>query len=405
MKIKYIYYLLLTFYILNIFSCDKILPESIPSDQALDAPLEGLTDLQRRVFLAGAEEFEEIYIQSTGLGPIFVSSSCVSCHKGDNRGTLSTILTRFGQSDTIGNNFLRFGGPQLQHISLPGYEGEKIPQGATSTKLIAPIVSGSGFLELVSEEDLIALSDPEDKNKDGISGRINWNTIPEWVTPSLNSKTINGKYICRFGKKAGTYNLHQQVVQAFNQDIGITTTFMPTNPVNYLTGTNPTTDMDIDITDESLNATVFYIQTLQTPYQRNQNEINIIEGKKIFESIRCNACHVEKLKTTFSNVEALSNKEFYPYTDLLLHDMGPGLDDHYTEGTALTSEWRTAPLWGLGLTKNVQNNKYNLMHDGRARSIDEAILLHQGESSASTEKYQALTSEEKIKLIQFLESL
>ncbi|MCC6816747.1 MAG: thiol oxidoreductase [Saprospiraceae bacterium] len=405
MKSNFTITCLCLFYIFTLFSCEKLFPEAPLADSVMDAPLDGLTELQNRIFLDGAEEFDEVYTQETGLGPIFVGASCASCHNADNRGTLSTILTRFGQIDSTGNKFMHLGGPQLQHFALPGYDVEKIPSGASSSKLIAPIISGTGFIELVPESDILAMSDPNDSNNDGISGTINWNQIPNWVKPNDNSITKDGKYICRFGRKAGTYNLHQQIVQAFNQDIGITTTFMPNNPINYLTGTNPAVDSDIDITDESLNATVFYTQVLQTPFQRNALDPEVIKGKEIFNSIQCSACHVEKLKTGFSVVDALSFKEFYPYSDLLLHDMGSELNDNYTEGSALTSEWRTAPLWGLGLAKDVQGGKYFLMHDGRARSIEEAILLHKGEGLNSSDKFKTLQDSEKNQLIKFLESL
>lgn len=403
---KKLYFLTILFIaVLAIISCQKLLPQAPEADSVMDAPLDGLTNEQNKLFLEGAAEFDEVYTQETGLGPIYVASSCASCHSGDNRGHLFTTLVRFGQSDTIGNTFLSFGAPQIQHNFINGFAGEQLPQGATSTKLVAPIIAGNGFLELVSDADLLAMSDPTDANNDGISGRVNWNSIPNWVTPNTNAITNNGKYICRFGKKASTYNIHQQVVQAFNQDIGITTSFMPQNPFNYLSGTQSTPTADVDISDQSLNATVFYTQVLQTPFQRNTNDPQVIEGAKIFKQLSCNSCHVEKLKTGFSFVDALSYKEFYPYTDLLLHDMGSNLDDHYTEGTALTNEWRTAPLWGLGLSTQSQGGQYFLMHDGRARSIEQAIEMHEGEAAISKNKYVQLNATDKQSLLKFLKSL
>lgn len=391
--------------VLIVLSCSRIMPKAIEPNEAMDAPLEGLSNEQRKFFFEGAEEFEEVYTRETGLGPIYVSSSCASCHSGANRGHVFTTLTRFGQSDTTGNHFLALGAPQIQHQFIPGFIGEEIPDGATSTHLIAPIVAGNGFLELVPEQDLISMADPNDLNGDGISGRINWNTIPSWVLPHPQSISQNGKYICRFGKKAATYNLHQQVVQAFNQDMGITTTFLPLNPFNYKTGMQVIPSGTPDITDENLNATIFYIQTLQTPLRRNADNPHVQHGKLVFDQVGCSSCHKEKLHTGFSYVQALSDKDFYPYTDLLLHDMGPELDDHYTEGTALTNEWRTEPLWGLGLAEKSQGKQYFLMHDGRARSIEEAIEMHGGEGVKSRDNYLQLTVSDKEDLIQFLKSL
>ncbi|MEO6190464.1 MAG: di-heme oxidoredictase family protein [Saprospiraceae bacterium] len=388
-----------------LISCDQILPSIITADELIDRPIEGLSIEQNRLFIEGAKEFDEVYIRETGLGPIFVSTSCSNCHSGANRGHPLTLLTRFGQSDTFGNNFLNKGAPQLQNNFITGYQAERIPAGATFTKLIAPIVSGNGLLELVSETDILKLSDPNDENSDGISGKVNWNTIPSWIVPSSTAQTQNGKYICRFGRKASTYNLIQQCAQAFNQDIGITTTLLPYSPVNYLDGLNSSPISDLDITDRSLNATVFYIQTLQEPIQRNTSDQLVIEGAQIFKKIQCNACHVEKLQTSYSPISALNKKEFFPYTDLLLHDMGSELDDQYTEGTAMAYEWRTTPLWGLGLAKKSQGNELYLMHDGRARSIEDAILLHGGESAISKTNFKQLSESEKKSLIKFLESL
>ena len=150
---------------------------------------------------------------------------------------------------------------------------------------------------------------------------------------------------------------------------------------------------------------VFYLQTLKAPIQRNQNDPDVIAGKQIFINIYCGKCHTPELQTGISPIAALSNKTFFPYTDLLLHDMGPGLNDGYTEGTALPAEWRTPPLWGLGLSKNSQGGQYFLMHDGRAKSIEEAILLHGGEAQQSKNSFQQLTATDKAKLIKFLESL
>jgi CxxC motif-containing protein (DUF1111 family) len=150
---------------------------------------------------------------------------------------------------------------------------------------------------------------------------------------------------------------------------------------------------------------VFYLQTLKTPIQRNQNDATVQYGKNIFTQIGCVSCHKPTLKTGFSNIESLSNKEFHPYTDLLLHKMGGNLAEDYTEGNAKNDEWRTAPLWGLGLAKVSQGGDYFLLHDGRAKSIEEAIAYHGGEASTRRDNYYALSESDKNALIKFLQSL
>jgi CxxC motif-containing protein (DUF1111 family) len=150
---------------------------------------------------------------------------------------------------------------------------------------------------------------------------------------------------------------------------------------------------------------VFYLKTLKAPIARNSNQTDIIDGKALFANIGCAKCHRPEMQTGTSSIAALSNKTFYPYTDLLLHDMGPGLDDGYTEGSAKTYEWKTPALWGLGLSKFSQGGGYFLMHDGRARSIEEAIFMHGGEGDVSRENFQSLSDIDKRKLIKFLESL
>lgn len=389
----------------TVYACTKLEPQAPKADEVMDAPLDGLTYTQYQMFNKGAEEFDELYTSESGLGPYYVATSCGACHSSDNRGHPFTILTRFGQTDSTGNKFLDRGAPQIQNNALQGFLPEQLPAGATSSKFIAPIVSGSGFLELVPDADIIAMADENKSNPDGVRGHPNWNTIPDYVVPFSNAVSKDGKYICRFGRKASTYNLHQQTVQAFNQDMGITTTFLPFNPINYLDGTNSVPVADPEITDASVNANVFYLQTLQTPLQRNTNDPQVMQGSNVFKTIGCEACHRETLKTGYSPVDALSYQEFHPYTDLLLHDMGSDLDDGYTEGTAKTSEWRTTPLWGLGLARNAQGNSLFLLHDGRAHSIDEAIQYHNGEALTSKNRYNDLSQSDKDAIIKFLNSL
>jgi len=391
--------LVITLIITGIVACQKILPKAPPENELLDGPVEGLSYDENRRFLSGDIAFNnEVFTTQTGLGSIFVATSCGSCHAGDGKGHPFTTLTRFGQVDSTGNQFLHLGGAQLQNRALPGYTPEQIPAGATFSKFTPPANTGLGFLELVSDADILAMADPNDANADGISGIPNYEYLPTFITPFQNAVPRNGKYIHRFGKKAAAYNLLHQTVNAYNQDIGITSTFQPKD---VYTGLN----IDPEVSDVTVHNVVFYLQTLKAPIQRNQNDPEVLEGKNLFIQAGCESCHWQTLKTGFSTIPALSNKTFHPYTDLLLHDMGPGLDDGYTEGSAKTSEWRTPPLWGLGLSPNSQGGQYFLLHDGRAKSIEEAILLHGGEGQQSKERFQQLSLQERNSLIKFLKSL
>lgn len=399
MKTKYLIVIYVFFAISFIQSCSKFEPITPAEDEILDGPVEGLSFGQNRQFLAGDVAFNgEVFTSQTGLGSVFVATSCGSCHAGDGKGTPFTTLTRFGQIDSTGNQFLHLGGPQLQNRALPGFTPEQIPVGATFSKFTPPANTGLGFIELVSDEDILAMSDPIDANNDGISGVPNYAYLPIFVQPFQNAIPQNGKYIHRFGKKASAYNLLHQTVNAYNQDIGITSTF---NPKDVYSGNN----IDPEVSDLKVHNVVFYLQTLKTPIQRNSNDAEVQYGKNIFTQIKCASCHTPSLKTGFSPVESLSYKTFFPYTDLLLHDMGNSLDDGYTEGSAKTFEWRTPPLWGLGLSPNSQGGQYFLMHDGRAKSIEEAIMLHGGEGLQSKNNFTQLSQSEKNALIKFLKSL
>lgn len=389
----------LSILILLLTACSKFEPNAPLEEDILDGPLEGLTLAENKQFLAGDIAFnDEIFISTTGLGPTFVANSCVGCHAGDGKGTPFSTLTRFGQTDSTGNQFLHLGGPQLQNRALPGFTPETLPAGATSSKFTPPAVTGLGFLQYLTDASIIAMSDPDDTDGDGISGIPNWITIPDYITPTTNAVVKNGKYIHRFGKKAAAYNLLHQTASAYNQDIGITSTFEPKDVYSGL-------NIDPEVTDKTVRDVVAYLETLKAPIQRNPTDKNVMNGAVIFDQIECIKCHVSELTTGYSPINALSFKTFKPYTDMLLHDMGSELDDGYTEGNALTSEWRTPPLWGLGLSPMSQGGTYFLMHDGRANSIETAIQLHGGEGQNSKTNYMNLSNSDKQDLITFLESL
>lgn len=385
--------------VLAVIACNKILPKAPADDAVLDGPVEGLTSQELAQFIRGDIAFnDEIFTAETGLGPVFVATSCGTCHAGDGKGHPFTTLTRFGQTDSTGNKFLHLGGPQLQNRAIYNYQFETIPPGATMSNFTPPANTGLGFVDAVSDADLLALADPNDANGDGISGRPNWITLPSYLIHRPNTITQGGKYIGRFGKKAAAHDLFHQTVNAYNQDMGIVSSYEPYDTYNGQI-------VDPEVSNQTVIDVVAYLKMLKAPIQRNMNDANVVAGKNIFMQINCGKCHVPEMKSGNSSIAALSNKTFFPYSDFLLHDMGPQLDDGYTEGTAATAEWRTPPLWGLGLSKNSQGGKFFLLHDGRARSIEEAITLHGGEAQQSKAAFQQLNQSDKARLIKFLESL
>lgn len=391
--------IIIAVFLTGIVACQKLLPGIPADDEILDGPIAGLTPEQNAIFLRGDIAFnDEVFTTSNGLGPIFVATSCGSCHAGDGKGHPFTTLTRFGQTNASGNQFLHLGGPQLQNRAIPGFQIEQIPAGATFSKFTPPANTGLGFLDFVTDATLMGLADENDQNGDGISGRPNWITVPPYAIIRTAPVVQGGKYIGRFGKKAAAYNLLHQTANAYNQDIGITSVFESFDTYSGLS-------IDPEVSTRTVNDVVFYLQTLKAPVQRKQNDADVQSGRQLFINTGCANCHIPQLSTGISPIAALSNKTFSAYTDLLLHDMGPALDDGYTEGSATTAEWRTPPLWGLGLSENSQGGSYFLLHDGRARSIEEAIMFHGGEGNQSKTKFQQLTAAGKAQLIKFLESL
>jgi len=385
--------------LVSIISCEEIIPAAPGDNELLDGPVNGLSHAEQAQFLAGDIAFnDEIFIPESGLGPVFVATSCGSCHAGDGKGHPFSTLTRFGQTDETGNQYLEQGGPQLQQRAIPGFTPETIPDGATFTQLMPPANTGLGFLDVVADADLLAMTVPFVFNGDTISGVPNWVTPPSYSTLRNGAVEQGGKYIGRFGKKGSTYDLLQQTAKAYNQDIGIASTFEPIDTYSGI-ATDP------EVSDKTIQDVVFYLKTLKAPIPRNQTNTDVLAGKQLFQDIGCTNCHKPELQTGYSPIMALSNKTIAPYTDLLLHDMGPLLDDGYTEGTALTNEWRTPPLWGLGLSPNSQGGQFFLMHDGRAHTIQAAIEMHGGEAASSRDQYLQLDQKEVDQLIKFLKSL
>jgi CxxC motif-containing protein (DUF1111 family) len=395
MKSNY-YFLLLAVVIFTVTACEKLLPAAPETQDVLDGTIEGLTTTQNAQFLRGDVAFTKVFTPATGLGPLFVSNSCISCHAGDGKGHPSTNLVRFGQKDGSGNQFMNAGGPQLQNRAIVGYSPESIPAGASHSTFMAPANTGLGYLDAVTDAEIMKMADPNDKDGDGISGVPNWIEVPDFIKLRPKSMSKDGKYIGRFGRKAGAYDLLIQTANAYNQDMGIVSSFVPHD-------TYSGNELGEEVTNAEIDDVVFYLKTLKAPIQRNASAVDA--GKQLFIKIQCGGCHLPTMKAGESPLSAIANKSFSPYTDLLMHDMGKELDDNYTEGTATTAEWRTTPLWGIGLSKNSQGGQYFLMHDGRAHSIEAAILLHGGEADKSRQKYKALNVSEQQQLITFLESL
>ncbi len=411
-KISHIYIILLSSIFLSVLliACEEFLPASPESDEILNEPIEGLSSSQLIAHLEGDEQFGKIFSTEAGLGPIFVNTSCENCHIADGKGHPFIQLTRFGKMKLDGtfDPMTEYGGPQLQQRSISGYPNEEIYSEATGISIfMPPAVTGLGLIEAVSDAAILALADPDDLNSDGISG------IPNYVDPPDYFRSIpgfhvenNGKFIGRFGRKAGAITILQQVTQAYLQDIGITSDLLSEDLYNYMSGSGTGDKIpDPELSLSVLKSVEFYIKTLKPPPRRNINDPGVLEGELIFKQINCSGCHVPALVTGTSDIEALNQKEFYPYTDLLMHDMGFELDDYYTEGTAKTSEWRTTPLWGLGLGGNSQGRKSYFLHDGRAVSIEQAISFHGGEAANSRNSFNNLSNSDKEKLLKFLDSL
>lgn len=403
-----------------LIGCDILVP-GLPADNAvLDAPLDGLLPEQLAVHLAGDEDFARRFSPADGVGPTFNATSCDQCHVGEGKGHVMFNLTRFGRMGPDGFDPLReFGGPQLQDRALPGFLPEQIPAAVTgASAFMPPAVTGLGFLEAVDDATLLALQDPDDADGDGISGRVQLVDASTVISEIADLETVvlgdgptrgtlvDGQFIGRFGRKAGSINLLHQTVNALLQDMGLTTDLFPKDLLNRQTGNFAEDGVaDPEIPSGVVNALVFYLKTLRQPLRRNETDPDVVAGDALFGSIGCASCHLPTLRTGLSELPQLSNVAFHPYTDLLLHDMGPELDDGYTEGRALTAEWRTTPLWGLGLSADFQGGQAFFMHDGRALTLTDAIGLHGGEGSASRAAFQALSAEDRDRVLAFLRSL
>ena len=252
----------------------------------------------------------------------------------------------------------------------------------TSLRMTPPVI-GMGLLEAVPDQAIIAMSDPNDANGDGISGRVSY--VP--------NRQTNTTAIGRFGFRASHPTLRQQSAAAFFNDMGMTNEIFSS------------ADQQQEVSSAQMDQVVFYQQAAGVMAARNQDDPDVIAGKELFKQIRCNDCHVMTLQTGASDVVEVANQEFHPFTDLLLHDMGRDLSDKRPEFETSGREWRTTPLWGLGLHEHLSTHRPGYLHDGRARTIAEAILWHGGEARASQRAFRALSRAEREQLIAFLKSL
>ncbi|MEM6729699.1 MAG: di-heme oxidoredictase family protein, partial [Pseudomonadota bacterium] len=286
-------------------------------------------------------------------------------------------------------------------LSSPAY-GDIHP-GSVLSPRIAPQIIGLGLLEAIPVEDILALADPDDRDGDGISGRpqIVWST--EFQQPMLG----------RFGLKAGMPTLRQQNADAFTGDIGISTPLTPTawgecTEAQEACRNAHHGDGDIrvhEVDDIGLDIVTYYSANLGVPVRRDHDDAEVLRGKEVFYTTGCTSCHQPAFVThRLEDDPERSFQLIWPYTDLLLHDMGPGLADNRPEARANGREWRTPPLWGIGLTERVSGHTY-FLHDGRARSLLEAVLWHGGEAEAQKEAVRTMPAADRAALITFLESL
>lgn len=383
-------------------ACDTLFTEPPPAEDLFDAPLEGLSPEELAAFVAGDERFGTLFTRGTGLGPIFNDRACDACHSGDGRGRPENALVRISRGSDPARDV---GGPQIQDRAIPGAVPERVPEGVDVSVRLPPPVFGVGLIEAIPAERILAHADPLDEDGDGISGRPNMVTAPGFV-PASEPGGGPGPQLGRFGRKAQVSSLLQQVVEAYHQDIGITTDFLPvenTNPQasGALAGADAVADPELPAAAVLQN--LAYIRMLAPPAPGRETERRR-RGGELFSSIGCASCHVPSFTAGTSPIPSIEGREVHLYSDLLLHDMGEALADGRPDGDATGREWRTAPLWGLRVMRDFLDGDAFLLHDGRARTVEEAILLHGGEGRAAREAFAALSEEDRAALLDFVET-
>lgn len=398
-------------------------------------------DLMRH--LDGDLAFESVFVSAPadvnpGLGAIFNNSSCINCHPRDGRAPMvNNLLDRSGFFLRISiPGTMEDGSPvpapgfgvQVQNHAVYGYQKEAsfgvtwayhtetladgtqvelrkptftledtyIPLPAnymTSPRLAMPVF-GLGLLEAMEESTILLHQDIDDADGDGISGKANYVWDPQ------SQSTVIG----RFGWKANNPTLLVQNAGAYQQDMGVTN-YVISAESSLGQGNYVASPYDHpDLPDEVLDDVTFYTQTLGVPALRNANDPKVNRGAKLFDQLDCAKCHVPRQVSGSHPVPQVANQVFYPYTDLLLHDMGEELADGRPDFLANGREWRTRPLWGIGLTQLI-NGHTDYLHDGRARNLMEAILWHGGEAENAKNQFKNLSTEDRNDLMTFLNSL
>lgn len=424
----------------NYFTQDK-------SKKAFSHPVKGLSYEEEDMFVLGKSFFRIPWVEAPaattardGLGPLFSANTCIHCHPNhgagiavDKEGKMTrSYLLRLSHKTSTNHTLLKtvgfepdsMYGAQLSrngNANVPA-EGQSLvtyedingtyPDGTNYTLRkphysvldlgygdfdketiiagrIGSALIGLGQLEAISEKDILAYEDVEDKDGDGISGKANYAFDPENNTTKLG----------RFTWKASAVSVKHQSAGAAHNDMGLSNPLFPQHNCTQkqeacLNEANKARH-SFDLPALRLDAIAFYLSNLSIPKQREPKKH--LEGAKIFETLNCTACHVPSYKTSLGI-------KIKPYTDLLLHHMGEGLADGRSEFLANGSEWRTPPMWGIGLYKKV-SGEANYLHDGRARNIEEAILWHGGEAEESKKAFMALDKNSREKVLLFLNSI
>ncbi len=414
------------------------------SSHAFSTPAPNLDEEGLDVHLTGDAEFEQTFVTApatinSGVGPLFNNTSCEACHPKDGRGappeeggTFDTMFLRisvlgtdpencdgpkpvpgfglqlfqratFGikpQADVIVHykeETRHFADGEAYSLRTPSYDVTPytpFPEDIMFSPRLAPPVFGRGLMDAIPEATILALADEHDVDGDGISGK------PNYVCDPRTNKLVLG----RMGLKANSPDSMIQNAGAFRNDIGISNHIFPTDSSADFPQSDGKAD-DPEIPPERLDDVTFYTQTLAVPARRNIGKDSVKKGQLLFGLAGCGSCHIPTLKTgELEGVEAVSNQVIHAYTDMLLHDMGDGLADNRPDFKADGKEWRTPPLWGIGLTQTVHNHTF-FLHDGRARNLMEAIMWHDGEAEKSKEYVNQLSKAEREFLIEFLNSL
>ena len=461
---SFIYLFLAIFLIRADTLADPSLPGGETSNQvenknSFSLSSRNLEEHMRINFLVGNALFERMWEDSSiskniakdGLGPFFSARSCESCHINDGRGHIPitnkedkiSVVIQISQNIAQSNDYIKnieddiYGGQISEFAvkdvlkeadiiidykySLEMYEDGRVVElrrpiikidnlnygefneSTTFSARIAQPMIGLGLIEHISDQSLLMNEDIDDTNKDGVSGKANkvWDIQKEKLA------------IGRFGWKAAQPSVYQQTADAFYHDMGLSNKLY-SNPFNCtskqvecakaISGNSEEYD-DLEVSNDQLDLVTFYSSQLGVPARRSINAENVKKGKEIFFALNCNSCHVESFTTGDSGSHAnLNNQIIYPYSDFLLHDMGESLSDGVSEFFAQGSEWRTPPLWGIGLT-SIVSDEYGYLHDGRARTIEEAILWHGGEANEIIQNYKKLKKYEVNQLLSFINSL